>query len=95
MFARVTPFKMKASSTQDAIDLIEKMKPQIMALGGMVQFTTVMNEDGSGYVVSVIESEAQSEANQPHVAKIWGAFADHLEAMPVPQGFPVVAHWAP
>lgn len=94
MFARVTPYKMKAGTRDEATALLHSMKDRIMALPGMVHFVNVANEDGSGYVVSVIESEELSNANMAEVKEIWGAFSDHLEAMPVPEGYDVMANWS-
>lgn len=70
------------------------MKDRIMGLPGMLHFVNVANEDGSGYVVSLVESEEMSNANTESVKAIWGAFADHLEAMPRPEGYDVMAHWS-
>ena len=94
MFARVTPYKMKSDSTASARELLHTMKDEIMGMPGMHNFINVMNEDGSGYIVSVVESQATSDANAPKVAELWGRFADHLEAMPQPTGFDVVCNWS-
>jgi hypothetical protein len=95
MFARVTHYKMKSGSVDAAIALMEELKPRILALDGLVNFINMMQPDGSGYVISIVESEAKSDANAPHVAALWSAFADHLEAAPQPQGYAVTAHWTP
>ncbi|NNK77822.1 MAG: hypothetical protein HKP40_03830, partial [Litoreibacter sp.] len=94
MYARVTPYKMKPGTKETATALLEEMKPSIMALPGLVHFVNVMNDDGSGYVISVIESQEISDANQDKVMAIWGRFAEHLEAMPQPQGFDLIANWS-
>jgi hypothetical protein len=52
-----------------------------------------MNDDGTGYVISVVESEDISNANAPKVAELWGHFAEFMEAPPTPAGFDVIAHW--
>jgi hypothetical protein len=93
MFARITQYKMKPGSRDAATAMLNGLKDQIMALNGMHSFITVMNEDGSGYVVSIVESEAVSDANADQVAAIWGSFAEYLEAAPTPVGFDVVANW--
>lgn len=94
MFARVTEYKMKPGSKEAATALMHSLKEQIMGMPGMHNFVNVMNEDGSGYVISVVESEATSNANAAKVAELWGAFAEHLEAAPNPAGFDVVANWS-
>jgi len=94
MFARITKFKMKASSVETVRGLLPQIKSQIMALPGLQQFLCTMDDDGSGYVVSLVTDQATSDANQEKVAAIWANFADHLEAMPVPEGFAVEANWS-
>ena len=94
MFARVTQFKMKPGSKDAATALMNTLKGQIMGLPGMIHFINVMNEDGSGYVISVVESEETSNANAEKVQALWAAFAEHLEGPPSPQGFDVIANWA-
>ena len=94
MYARVTRYKMKADKVADAEALIEQMKPQIMALPGMKRFVNVRNADGSGYVLSFVESEEISNQNAAAVQAIWGHFKDHLEAMPTPEGYDVFCDWS-
>ncbi len=93
MFARITKYKMKAGSRDEAQALLEKLKDQIMALPGLINFTNMMNEDGTGYVVSLVTDQATSDANADKVQMIWGQFADFLEAVPVPEGYDVIAKW--
>ena len=93
MFARVTQFKMKPGSRDAATALMNALKGQIMGLPGMIHFINVMNEDGSGYVISVVESEETSNANAEKVQALWANFAEHLEGPPSPQGFDVIANW--
>lgn len=93
MFARVTQFKMKSGTREAATAKMNELKSEIMALPGIHCFTNVMNEDGSGYVISVVESEETSNANAPKVAELWRHFADFLESPPSPVGYDVIAHW--
>jgi hypothetical protein len=60
-----------------------------MGMPGIHNFINVLNDDGSGYVISVVESEAISNANAAKVA-LWGAFSDHMEAAPKAVGYDVV-----
>ena len=94
MFARVTRFKMKQGSVAEAKAMIEPMKAQIMGLPGVVQFINTINDDGSGCVISINESQSQSDANQEQVAAIWANFADHLEGPPSPEGYEVFVNWS-
>ena len=90
MFARISRYRMKPESVDAAMALLNELKPQIMSLPGMLNFINVINEDGSGYVVSVVESEEISNANQDKVQAIWARFADHLAEPPVIEGFNVL-----
>ena len=94
MFARVTHYKMKAASFDEAVAMVEDLKDRIMALPGIIQFINVGNSDGSGYVISLVESKEISDANQSEAMAIWGQFADHLEAKPVPEGYEVIQNWS-
>jgi hypothetical protein len=93
MFARVTKFKMKAGSIDAAVARMEELKPQIMALDGLHQFMNVMQADGAGYVISVVETEEKSNANASQVAALWGQMAEFLEGPPEPVGHTVMANW--
>jgi len=84
---------MKPDSKQAATELMHSLKDQIMGMPGIQNFVNVMNEDGSGYVIAVVESEASSDANNEKVAALWSQFSDHLLATPKPVGYDVVANW--
>ena len=93
MLARVTAFKFRADARDAAIETMEKLKPQIMALPGLTHFINVVDAEGNGYVMSLVEDEAQNEASTEQVSKLWAQFADYLEAKPEPRTFEVVADW--
>lgn len=94
MYARITRFKMKQSSVAETKGMIEPLKDQIMGLPGVVQFINTVNDDGSGCVISINESQAQSDANMDAVAAIWAHFADHLEGPPSAEGYDVFVNWS-
>lgn len=94
MFARITNYKMKRDSIPAAVALMEKLKPDILAMPGMVRFINTLDEDGAGYVLSIVESKEASDANQAAVQAMWSNFAEYLEEPPVPQGFGVIADWS-
>ena len=94
MHARVTPYKMKADARDEAVARMEQFREAILAMPGMHHFINVMNEDGSGYVVALVESKAVSDANRARTMEMWGRFADLLEATPDPEGYDVMANWA-
>jgi hypothetical protein len=93
MFARVTPFKMKPDSREEAQDIMARLKDQIMGLQGIQHFVCSMNDDGSGYIFALVTSKEEAEANQPRVKEIWGNFSHLLEKQPKAEGFEVVQEW--
>jgi hypothetical protein len=95
MFARITPFKMKPGSRDEAMKTMEGLKSQILGLPGMQHFTCAMDDSGSGYIVSLVDSKEASDGNAPRVKEIWSNFASLLEAPPTPGGYEVLADWKP
>jgi len=93
MFARLTAYKMRRGSKDEATQMMNALRAQIMAMPGMIQFTNIMNGDGRGYILTLVESEAQSDANAAKVAALWANFAPFMEAVPTAEGFQVEAHW--
>lgn len=93
MFARITPYQLKPGTVEAATDRARELKPEIMALPGMISFTNAVNSDGSGYVVSLVESREVSDGNVERVKEIWGKMGEFLAEMPVPGGYDVVDHW--
>ena len=94
MFARITPYQMKTDTLDDAKAKIEALKSQVMGLPGIKQFINVVDDEtGKGYVISLVESREVSDANAAQVSAIWGQFAEHLTAMPTPEGYDVFANW--
>jgi hypothetical protein len=88
--ALVEELQMKPECVDDATALVEELLPEITALPGLLQFIDVCNEDGSGYVVSITDSQESSDANMDHVRQIWARFSDYLEEMPTPEGYTVL-----
>jgi hypothetical protein len=93
MYARVTPYKMKPGTKAAATERLGTMKDMIMGMPGMQQFINVMNDDGTGYVIALVESEEASNANAETVKAAWGQMAEFLEEMPTPQGYEGVVNW--
>ena len=93
MFARITPYKMKPGSKDAAIAIMNSLKDKIMALPGQKHFLNVMDKNGSGYVISLTELAETPPDTAEKIKALWGAFSDHLEAMPTPGSFEVLADW--
>ena len=94
MQSRITRFKMKPDSTAEAQALMQRLKGEIMGQPGIRHCLIVMNGDGSGYVISAIEAQGSSPEAVDRVRALWHKFADHLEAMPSPEIFEVIADWS-
>jgi hypothetical protein len=94
MHARITRYKMKPDATEAFRDALNGLKADIMALPGMQQCVTVMHADGSGYVISLVDERGLSAESVDRVRAIWHKFQDHIEAIPSPEIFDVVANWS-
>ncbi|QGX97532.1 hypothetical protein EI983_04255 [Roseovarius faecimaris] len=94
MFARVTHYRMKPGSKDAATEKMNALKAEILGMPGMHNFINVMNDDGTGYVIAVVESEESSNANAEKVAALWSNFAEFMLAPPEPVGYDVVANWS-
>jgi hypothetical protein len=94
MQARITRYKMKPDATDAFRQLLHRLKDDIMALPGMQQCVTVMHADGSGYVISLTDARGSSPESVDRVRAIWHKFQDHIEAIPTPEIFEVVADWS-
>jgi hypothetical protein len=95
MFARVTPYRLKPGTRDAALKTLEQMKAEILALPGLKQFINILSDDGTGNVISVVESKEISDANADQVRALWGRMAGHLVEMPKPDSGDVVANWTP
>lgn len=93
MYARITRYKVKPGHVEAAMAQAESMKSDIMSLPGIKHFVNAIREDGEGYIVALISSETDARESLPRVREIWGRMADHLDGMPAPEGFDVVAQW--
>ena len=92
MYARITKYRMKPESLDAATALVKALKPKIMGMPGMIEFINVVDKDGNGYVVSLVESQETSDANQGTVAALWGQFADLLAGPVESSGHDVIMH---
>lgn len=93
MYARITPYKLKVGARASALDLMEALRPEILALPGMNRFVNVLDADGSGYTIAFVDSLGMDATTLDRVNALWSRFADHLEATPTPHGFEIVADW--
>ncbi len=92
MFARISTYKMNPESVAEAEAKLQQLMPEIMGMDGMLSFTNVVDADGNGVVVSVVESEDKSNSNRERVANIWSEFNAYLTEPPAVRGYRVLAH---
>ena len=93
MRARVTQYKVRPDAIPAARAEIETMKDEIMALHGIRQFLSVLNDAGDGYVVSLLDAGEAPKEDAERIRALWGRMAPHLEATPAPAEYDVVAWW--
>ena len=94
MYARITKYKMRTGTRDEAMTIMDSVKSQIMALNGLQHLYNCGNEDGSGYIISIVESKDHADAYGESVKEIWTNFGDLLEAAPTVEGFDVLADWS-
>ena len=94
MQARITRFKMRLDAVDAARDLLHGLRGEIMAQPGIARCIAVMNPDGSGYVIAEIDERGSLPESVDRVRALWHKFQDHLEAVPEPEIFEVVADWS-
>ena len=91
MYARVSRYRMKEGSFDEAVRMVDSMRPQIKAIPGIHDWLNVGRaEDGSGVVIALYNSKADADAALPRAKEIWAQFADHLAAEPEVEGYDVV-----
>lgn len=94
MQARITRFKMRPDAVEAAQLLMHELKGEIMAQPGMRRCVIVMNDDGSGHVISLVDEQGSSAESVDRVRRLWHRFQDHIEAVPEPEIFEVIADWS-
>jgi hypothetical protein len=91
---RITRFKMRPDAVDAARALVDRLRAEIMAQPGMQRCIIVMNPDGSGHVIALIDARGTAPESIDHVRALWHKFHGLLETMPEPEIFDVVADWS-
>ena len=91
---RITRFKMRPDAAEAARGLLHALRGEIMAQPGVGRCIVVINPDGSGYVVALVDERGSSPEAVDRVRLLWHRFHDHLEAVPDPEIFEVLADWS-
>ena len=84
---------MREGSRDDATEILNSMKQRILELQGIRQFISTMNANGSGYVVVLVDSAEDADANEAEAQEIW--FGEFPEGPPLPENFDLIANWRP
>lgn len=87
------PYTVRPGMREEATAHMQELESRIMALSGMISFLNVLGSDRKGYIISVVRSKADSDANAAKVAQLWAEFAPYLEGMPQFHDYEVVALW--
>jgi len=94
VFARITRFQMKPGEQDAANAKLQELKSRILDLPGMQRFTLAVDDDGNGYVISLVDSPAPSDHGQEQIKGIWSEMAPYLAAPPeAPTTSKVLASW--
>jgi hypothetical protein len=93
MQARITRFKMRLDAAEAARDLVHRLRDEIMAQPGIARCTAVMNPDGAGYVIALVDERGSLPESVDRVRALWRKFHDHLDGVPEPEIFDVIADW--
>jgi len=93
MQARITRFKMRPEEVEAARQLVLHLRDEIMAQPGIERCITVMNGDGSGYVLALVDERGSLPESVDGVRAIWHKVHDHLETVPEPEIFEVLVDW--
>ena len=91
---RITRFKMRPDAADAARGLLEELREEIMGQPGIRRCIAVMNADGSGYVLALTDERGGLPESVDRVRILWHKFHDHLEAVPEPEIYEVVADWS-
>jgi hypothetical protein len=91
---RITRFRMRPDAIEAARALMGGLRADILAQPGMLRCIIVMNEDGRGHVIALTDERGGEPESVDRVRALWHKFRDHLEAVPEPEIYDVVADWS-
>lgn len=93
MFARITSYRLKAERIDPARAALEAMKAEIMALPGLHRLINVVDEEGAGYIITLVENREATPTNREKIDAIWARFGEFLDEAPVVRSYAVIADW--
>lgn len=92
MYARITTYHCKIEMLNDAIALVEKMKPEIMGIHGLKHWFSTDSEDGNCALIAIYNSREAAEAATDAVRDLFGRFAEYIDSEIQPLGYEVLVH---
>ena len=92
MYARITTYHCKAEKLNDAIALVEKLKPEMMEIPGLKQMFMTGNKDGNCALIAIYDSSEAAEAATDTVRALFARFAEYIDSEPQPMGYEVLLH---
>jgi len=87
MYARIIKFQGQPGQKAEMEARIDSISATVGRLSGMVSSFVMLSDDGTGYVVSVYETEAAATAALPTTQELWGNLADILSGPPEVMAF--------
>lgn len=91
MYARITTYQMRPEKMQEAGELTEQLRPEIMALPGIKFWFNVGNPDGSCATIAIYDSRESAKAATDAARGLFGRFSEYLASDLNPQGYEVLA----
>ena len=92
MYARITTFRSNPDRYDDATELAEELKPEIMSLPGIKFWFDAGNIDGDCVVIAVYDSKESADSAMPVARELFGRFGEFMESAPQPQEYEVFVH---
>jgi len=92
MYAKITMYHCKTDKLNEAIALVEKLKPESMGIPGLKHMFCTGNEDGNCALIGIYESREAAEAAVDTVRELFARFAEYIDSELQQLGYEVLAH---
>lgn len=94
MYARITTYHCKTEKLDEAIALLEELKPETMKIPGLKNFFSTGNRDGNCALIGIYESREAAENAADTVKSLFAKFAEYIDSELQPFGYEVLVHGA-
>lgn len=92
MYTRITTYRMNPEKFDEALTLVNELKPEIMKIPGIKYWFNNGNEDGSCAVIAIYESKEAAEAAKVAASVLFARFAEYMESEPQQQEYQTFIH---